>query len=153
MSRNGDALTLRLPLSGNAMYYDSEGALQGKPIRSVWECELQLHPDAAARVHEVALRDFSASADADGIALRCTVTQEVETQAMHELRQLCGGAIGEETDAGERRPSVILRRGMPDESLWSVAKACRTTVDAICAANHLEAEDGIQGRLLLIPMA
>lgn len=153
MSRNGDALTLRLPLSGNAMYYDSEGALQGKPIRSVWECELQLHPDAAARVHEVALRDFSASADADGIALRCTVTQEVETQAIHELRQLCGGAIGEETDAGERRPSVILRRGMPDESLWSVAKACRTTVDAICAANHLEAEDGIQGRLLLIPMA
>lgn len=152
VSRGGDSVQLRTPLAGNILYYDDAGALQGRPVRGSCVYETKLHPQASCRAGEGVLRELRASVEADGIELRGTLAQTVEAYAEHTLRQLSGAEIGEEAATQARRPSVILRRAMPNETLWSIAKSCRTTVADICAANGLTAEDGVPERLLLIPM-
>ncbi len=56
------------------------------------------------------------------------------------------------TPAGRRPPaSLTLRAVHPGEDLWAVAKACRTTEDAILAASGLESGEVAPGQMLLIP--
>lgn len=51
----------------------------------------------------------------------------------------------------EQRPSVILRLVTSEESLWEIAKACRSTIHDICSANELNSESVVPGTILLIP--
>ena len=49
-------------------------------------------------------------------------------------------------------PSLVLRSLGPEETLWDLAKRCRSTVPMILAANGLESEaDAGAGNLLLVP--
>lgn len=53
-------------------------------------------------------------------------------------------------DSGERRPSLILRRFRPDETMWEVAKQYQTTAGAIREANHLEEADALPADIMLL---
>ena len=59
----------------------------------------------------------------------------------------------EEREQQETRPSVVLRMTEAGEQIWNLAKQYDSTVEEICAANHLEGQDAelSAGRLLLIP--
>jgi LysM repeat protein len=60
--------------------------------------------------------------------------------------------FGQARDAdGPRRPSVVLRRAVPGESLWDLAKSYGTTTEQIRLANQLEDEALPTNRMLLIP--
>ena len=49
-------------------------------------------------------------------------------------------------------PSLVLRSLGPEETLWDLAKHCRSTVPMILAANGLEGEEDAEaGHLLLVP--
>ena len=63
---------------------------------------------------------------------------------------LCALEIGAERLPDASRPSLVLRR-MRDDSLWDIAKACGSTVEAIRHANRLEGEPD-PDRMLLIPV-
>ena len=60
-------------------------------------------------------------------------------------------AMGELLPPDPNRPSMILRR-VESGSLWDIAKACGSTVEAIMEANTLE-DQPEQGRILLIPVS
>ena len=48
-------------------------------------------------------------------------------------------------------PSVMIRMVSKGETLWDVAKSCRSTVQDICTANELSSEFADWGTMLLIP--
>ena len=48
-------------------------------------------------------------------------------------------------------PSVMIRMVSKGESLWDIAKSCRSTVQDICTANELSSEYADWGTMLLIP--
>ena len=49
------------------------------------------------------------------------------------------------------QPSVIIRLSGADETLWDIAKSCRSTVEDICAANGLSSVHIDCGTMLIIP--
>ncbi len=58
-----------------------------------------------------------------------------------------------EYEADSIKLSAILRYAEAGESLWSIAKSCRTTVSEIAKANKISESDEIKrGELLLIPI-
>lgn len=48
-------------------------------------------------------------------------------------------------------PSVMIRMVSKGETLWDVAKSCRSTIQDICTANELSSECADWGTMLLIP--
>ena len=72
------------------------------------------------------------------------------TTADEGLSMVTGLELGEATRPDPSRPSMILRRA-GEKSLWELAKASGSTVEAIRAANALTDEPA-QGRMLLIPV-
>jgi hypothetical protein len=78
------------------------------------------------------------------------VSFDVECRAAEQVSAVCGAETADLADIA--RPSVIIRAAGEQETLWSIAKACRSTEEAILQANHLTEEDAIGGRMLLIPL-
>ena len=50
----------------------------------------------------------------------------------------------------KRQPSLVLRRLLPEETLWDVAKQYRTDEELLRTVNHLE-EGETPDKMLLIP--
>jgi hypothetical protein len=88
-----------------------------------------------------------------GAEVRFAVGFQVQKLHQQSVVLLKAARLGEpDSDSGEgERPSIVLRRMERDESLWDVAKQCRTTRAAILSANELEREEDCGGRMLLIP--
>jgi hypothetical protein len=63
---------------------------------------------------------------------------------------IAGIQLGAMEQKDPNRPSLILRR-LGQESLWDVAKNCRTTVSAIQIANNLT-DDCAPNKMLIIPI-
>ena len=61
-----------------------------------------------------------------------------------------GVTTAEEIDRATM-PSLVLRRLREGETLWDVAKQCKTEEQAILAANELESGTETTDMLLLIP--
>ena len=55
-----------------------------------------------------------------------------------------------EAPVEEKGPSIVTR-AVAAERLWDIAKSYRTTTADIMQANELESEEGLSGKLLLIP--
>ena len=72
------------------------------------------------------------------------------TTADEGLPTVTGLELGEAARPDPKRPSMILCRA-GEKSLWELAKASGSTVEAIRAANGLMDEPE-QGRMLLIPV-
>lgn len=150
--RQGTKLQVQQPLSCNVLYQDPEGNLQGRTLRPSVELETELAENGVCRVTEVSPGELFCAANGAGMEVRCPVTVTMESSALHPLRAVCGGTI----EAGERetgrRPAVILRRTARDEEVWEVAKACRTTPQAVMEANGLDTPVIPAGTMLLIPI-
>jgi len=71
-----------------------------------------------------------------------------------EAEQVVAVAPSAMTSENGKAARVILRSVRPGEDLWSIAKSCRTTVEAVMGANGLApGEQPAPGRLILIPFA
>ena len=128
-----------------ALYLDENGAPLSVrhrvelPLEGAWDGETAVFVD-----------DVSASVNGSGVEVRASLeltatrTPTVELPCLNALaaepRHTCGG------------PALVLRPLKEGETLWSLAKRHRTTVDTILRANELESEaDAAAGRMLLIP--
>ncbi len=90
----------------------------------------------------------------EGIELRLPLDCTLTTYNCRRYVCVSGGETLEEEQDKAAKPSLILRKLGPEESLWSVAKQYRTTCKGIMEVNGLE--EGIPAptdRLLLIPKA
>lgn len=149
--RSGERVAMELPLNCNVLYYDADGALQGRTLRPVLHAETLLAEGGSCRVSQVSGGEIFCAAGPGGLELRCPVGMEMESFAAEELRALSGGEIIPE-EPGERRPGVLLRRTTQPQEIWDIAKACRAVPEAILKANELESTTVPADVMLLIPM-
>ena len=70
-------------------------------------------------------------------------------QSTQRVTGVCGVQVNE-APVEEKGPSIVLR-AVAAERLWDIAKSYRTTTADIMQANELESEEGLSGKLLLIP--
>ena len=150
LQRNGE--TTRYALSGqfHVLMCDEHQQLHGVVQRWNENCELQtssnvisycvLLPSGLPRQTSV-----SGTVCVSGDMLLDTVCVIEEGMPM-----LCALELGTERLPDGNRPNLIVRK-MRDDSIWDIAKACGSTVEAIWAVNHLESEPD-PDRILLIPV-
>lgn len=148
--RNGDRVDLQYGVACNVVYYDETGILQGKIVHINQNQAIALAPNAECRP-SCRLESAVTCQPGSEPLLRCRMNLQVDSYARQEFRCLSGGKLVPARVEGER-PSLILRRVQPEESLWSIAKANRTTVERLMDANALTTENPPEGRMLLIPM-
>ncbi len=86
----------------------------------------------------------------DGIILDGTLSAKAAVCMERGIPMVTAIEFGELQEPDPARPSLILRR-LEDHSLWDLAKACGSTVDAIYKANMLQQEP-VEDRVLLIPV-
>lgn len=146
--RAGDLTEMEFPGIVHVLAYNDEGHLEGSQLR--WNELWELSADGESQFQPSVV-----SAAPPQIGSGGRIQMELDAQAVSVSPRL--GTVVTAMEAGEKeppdpnRPSLILRR--PGEaSLWELAKKCGSTVEAICAANHLEQEPP-DNRILLIPIS
>lgn len=88
--------------------------------------------------------------DARGNVIQCTYPVTAMVYSGQPIPMVVGLELGDVKKQDPDRPSIILRRA-GEEDLWTIAKICGSTVEAIRKANQLQQEPE-QGRMLLIPV-
>lgn len=133
------------------LYYDQDGKLQSGAAG--WTANQELNVDSRCRLMSVCSGESSEQAlmGAGDATLSGKLCWEVLTITDSGFDAVCGMEIGEERLSPEDRPSLILCRA-DQESLWSIAKRCGSTVEAIQEANGFEGEPE-NGKMLLIPLS
>lgn len=139
--RDGDMVNLEVPAQFRFLYQDTDGNLQS--VTENWSTTLtvpaaentRLQPNVAA----VQLSDGSAR-----------IKLNLQTWADQQIPMISALTVGGSKPLDEGRPSLILRP-MDADSLWELAKASGSTMDAIRKANQLTQEPR-QGQMLLIPV-
>ena len=95
--------------------------------------------------------EIVSSPTADGVELRFSLEFIIEQGSIRTKTTVCRAEAAEATNQ-EAMPSLVLRKFTYGTKLWDIAKAYRTTTDAILSANDLESEGDISEEcLLLIP--
>jgi len=126
---------------------DAAGELNGGVTK--WSDSIQLPAaDNTAVLASVTLR--SAPHAGAGNTLRAELQADAYTMAQQGISMVTGLEIGEAAAKKEERPSLILRPAGED-SLWQIAKATGSTVEAIEKANALT-QPPEPDRFLLIPV-
>ena len=149
--REGENIQIALPATATVIYRDEEGELQSASVRLEAGCATSAAENVLCRpMAELAGEAFAVPAG-DGLEVRCTVAFTLDTFSDQSFRTLAGGELSDQRVDTSDRPSVILRTVGEGDTLWSLAKGCRTTTEAICAANNLE-EDAVPEGMLLIPV-
>ncbi len=88
--------------------------------------------------------------EAQGNVIQCAYPVTAMVYSGQPIPMVVGLELGEAKKPDADRPSIILRR-VGEEDLWTIAKGCGSTVDAIRNANHLQQEPE-KGQMLLIPV-
>ncbi len=128
--------------------YDAQGQLQSGSTR--WEegKTLAAHEDTVLTAVPQA-PELGAQAGGQ-VSLRGELPLEITATAQQKIPMVMGLTLGKAVEPDPDRPSLILRRA-GKESLWDIAKASGSTMEAIRQANGLQ-EDAEPGRMLLIPV-
>ncbi len=148
--RRGDQAQTELTGQLQALYYDTEDALQAACVR--WQEQLTM------TVAENACLDISCAPAGkpellpgeDTTVLRGALALETRIYGQERYEAVSGLTVGEATEKDPGRPSLILCRA-GEQSLWELAKAVGSTVEAIREANGIQGEPET-GRMLLIPV-
>jgi hypothetical protein len=153
-SREGDKLTLNVPADLTVLYFDESDNLCSASRRIMVSCQAELQQNYSFSVSAKGGGELYAASAAGGIEVRFSVDFNIQASASYKLAWVSGARLEEaeeERKDSAERPSLILRRPGMQESLWEIAKSCRTTMQEIRCANNLEEDALPEGRLLLIP--
>ncbi len=147
--QNGDVTQVTVPVAFQVLYLDEEGVLQNGMIRG--EESVQLPSDMENRVQvRCGFSRPEAFVTPDGINVSCQCQMELDVYNDRGMQMVTGLQLGEKSEPNPDRPSLIIRP-MAGDSLWEMAKASGSTVDAIRNANRLTGEPE-KGQMLLIPV-
>ncbi len=131
------------------LYYDENGMLQGSTCRSRAEAETGL--SAPVTPEENPMGPVQWNLGGGNVTVRAECTIRVTSAEDTSLTAVTGAEISELLPRDPDVPSLRLRPMGKDETLWSLAKASGSTVDAIRKANGLTAAPE-KGKLLIIPV-
>lgn len=145
-----ELLTIATEAQLALLYLDDDGQMQSVARRVTLECQTALAEGCACRPVPELIGGVQCSPMAGGAELRFEVTFQLPCYAQQDVSSVTSCEL-RELDMTGRQPSLIVRTAREGESLWSIAKACRSSVEAIVAANSLESPEPQPGTLLLIP--
>ena len=86
----------------------------------------------------------------EGAQISMTLSLEAAVFSQRGIPMITSLELGETAEPDPSRPSLIIRR-CNGSTLWELAKASGSTVEAICLANQLQ-QDPVSDQLLLIPV-
>ncbi len=132
------------------LYGDKEGNLQSATYRAEGNCSVPSDPENRMEMYISCRSRPQCSITPQGITLSCDCRMGADVYSNKAFPMVSAIAPGDAVQPDPGRPSVILRRAGEDR-LWDIAKACGSTVDAICKANDI-AQEPEPGCLLLIPV-
>ena len=139
-----------MPLWGQLLYIDPEGQVRCDSCR--WEEKMPMHTADGVRPGIFGeMENCRWELTPDGGEMRGEMRLQELTDTISRMPVLAGMEVGELTKKDPARPSLILRR-LGQESLWDVAKSCRTTVSAIQDANTLT-DECAPNKMLIIPIS
>jgi len=142
---------LEIEGSCQVLYYNDEDTLA--VATGSWSDELPRPMDAPCRIQGrlVPAGLVQVSREGGGVGVQAEMLLDTLYLSTQSLRTIGALELSDREPEDEERPSLILRRA-GQESLWDMAKATGSTVDAIMEANHLEGEPTPE-RFLLIPVS
>lgn len=132
------------------LYYNEEGELAAASGSWSEETEFPMVGDCRIQARVVPNGLVRTSCDGGSVLVQAEAGVDTLGLASQPLRTI-GALELTECEREADRPSLILRRA-GKESLWDMAKATGSTVDAIMEANSLEGEPAPE-RFLLIPVS
>lgn len=142
---------LEIPVHVKCLYLDEGDVIHGVRREFIVKNPLEQEGDIEVECIARCIGDITAGILPDGIELRFPVECSVDTVKPKVYLSVSGAEIVEE-QSDSPTPSLVLRKIQPDETLWSVAKANRTTCRAIISINELSDDVHIPtDRMLLIP--
>lgn len=149
-SKEEDSLAVSVPGQFSLLYFDEEGLLQAytQQAKGVTQMPCQRENQVSCCLLRTQKPDVTMLAS--GVELTAQTELCVPVSAGNRMEMISGLELGEPLPVDENRPSLILQRA-GDETLWDIAKACGSTVEAIQKANALQ-QDPEKGRMLLIPI-
>lgn len=131
------------------LYYGENGRLQASGAR--WEGKQTIPADAHCAILAAPVgADAQAVVGNGKILLKQEIPMELTTTTQQRIPMVTGVELGRQKQPDPNRPSLILRRA-GDSSLWELAKANASTMEAIRRANGLAGEP-VPEQMLLIPV-
>ena len=148
--RQENGVSLEIPGTFQVLYYGEDGKLNSATAR--WEQEMQINAADRSMVNANPIPSQPQTMPGPGqIQVKTELPMELTTTAEQTIPMVTGVVPEQQRTMDPNRPTLILRRA-GDESLWNIAKASGSTMEAIRRANHLE-EDPTPGQMLLIPVS
>ena len=142
----------RIPLPGRfqVLYYDDNDELHSAVTPWAGEWSANMADTSRLDIRIAPMGKPQASLGAGSVNLRGEMQLDTAISAGQGIPMVTDLELGEAEKPDPGRPSLILcRKGA--RSLWDLAKASDSTVDAIREANHLETEPE-ESCILLIPV-
>ncbi len=147
VSQEGGGLRTTLYIS--VLYLDQAEKIQS--LARIFEVTSVLEDAAAEKMTLQALvPEVYAAAGGGGVDIRASVRFQAITEKMVSVESVTGGELMAE--AGQERRSLVLRRVMPGEDLWQIAKQYMGRRETILAVNGLEKQEIVPGSMLLVPV-
>lgn len=148
--RRTEELSVELPGQFQVLYYDTEGALQAASVGWQDTVSMGLGSNASMDILCSSGAYPQAVTGENTTILRGEILMDTVTTAVEEMPAVTALTLGEARQKDPTRPSLILRRA-GKSSLWEMAKANGSTVEAIRQANALQ-QDPDPDKILLIPV-
>lgn len=142
----GDRPAARCTVHMKVLYLDEAGTPVIAERSGEVNAELGQMPSAVETDIEPEIWQHSGN----GYEVRVPVQFRLQRSGTEEITALTAAQQLEEIDRASM-PSLVLRRLRQGETLWDVAKQCKTEQDAILAANELEPGSQLTDIMLLIP--
>ena len=146
LTTEGDRPAARCTVHMKVLYLDEAGTPVIAERSGEVSTELAQMPSSVETEIEPELWQHSGS----GYEVRVPVLFRLHHSGEEEITALTAVQQLEEIDR-TAMPSLVLRRLRQGETLWDVAKQCRTEEQAILAANELEQGSDLTDTMLLIP--
>lgn len=148
----GDQVTVAAEGQLILLYQDSEAQLQSISRRTTVECQTILAANCSCRPELSLAGELRCLPSQEGVELHFGLLLQLACYADMELSSVESCEMTE-LPRQERRPSLVVRMTRENETLWNIAKECRSSVEAITAVNCLDGSETSPGMLLLIPRA
>ena len=148
--RTEKGVEVELPGTFQVLYYGEDGVLRSGTGRFEGKQIIPADENSQILVTPMDTEEPQTITGNAAVLLKGEVPLELTTTSGQGISSVSGLSLGEARQPDPMRPSLILRRAGND-SLWEMAKASGSSMDAIRRANNLENEPN-PGQMLLIPI-
>lgn len=149
VEQNGDVVSVQLRVT---LCYQGEGGSRSAERTVTQRINAELKEGESLLISAVQVADIGAVPADSGAELRFSL--ELRTFLTREVSLTCVDGISLDEEAAtehDELPALVIMRYSSEQSLWELAKANCSTVEAIRAANGLDTLSEPWEKLLLIP--